>query len=41
MVLDGLTTETIPGLELHTGVPLVYHLKDDTTVASKEVLDRD
>ncbi|SFV07469.1 2,3-bisphosphoglycerate-dependent phosphoglycerate mutase [Methylobacterium sp. 174MFSha1.1] len=41
MVLDGLTTETIPGLELHTGVPLVYRLKDDTTVASKEVLDRD
>ncbi len=41
MVLDGLTTETIPGLELHTGVPLVYHLKDDTTVASKEVLNRD
>ncbi|AWB22336.1 2,3-bisphosphoglycerate-dependent phosphoglycerate mutase [Methylobacterium currus] len=41
MVLDGLTTETIPGLELHTGVPLVYRLKDDTTVASKEVLDHD
>jgi 2,3-bisphosphoglycerate-dependent phosphoglycerate mutase len=41
MVLDGLTTETIPGLELATGVPLVYRLKDDTTVATKEVLDRD
>ncbi|TGD96301.1 2,3-bisphosphoglycerate-dependent phosphoglycerate mutase [Methylobacterium nonmethylotrophicum] len=41
MVLDGLTTETIPGLELATGVPLVYRLKDDTTVASKEILDRD
>ncbi|TNC10493.1 2,3-bisphosphoglycerate-dependent phosphoglycerate mutase [Methylobacterium terricola] len=41
MVLDGLTTETIPGLELHTGVPLVYRLKDDTTVATKEILDRD
>ncbi|KMO31801.1 2,3-bisphosphoglycerate-dependent phosphoglycerate mutase [Methylobacterium aquaticum] len=41
MVLDGLTTETIPGLELHTGVPLVYRLNDDTTVASKDVLDRD
>ncbi|AWN48826.1 2,3-bisphosphoglycerate-dependent phosphoglycerate mutase [Methylobacterium terrae] len=41
MVLDGLTTETIPGLELHTGVPLVYRLKDDTTVAAKEVLDCD
>ncbi|ACL55486.1 2,3-bisphosphoglycerate-dependent phosphoglycerate mutase [Methylobacterium nodulans] len=41
MVLDGLTTETIPGLELWTGVPLVYHLKADTTVESKEVLDKD
>jgi 2,3-bisphosphoglycerate-dependent phosphoglycerate mutase len=41
MVLDGLTTETIPGLELATGVPLVYRLKDDTTVASKDVLDHD
>ena len=41
MVLDGLTNETIPGLELHTGVPLVYRLKDDTTVETKDVLDRD
>ncbi|MFE1600656.1 2,3-bisphosphoglycerate-dependent phosphoglycerate mutase [Methylobacterium sp. ID0610] len=41
MVLDGLTTETIPGLELWTGVPLVYHLKADTTVESKEVLNKD
>ncbi|WP_279357157.1 2,3-bisphosphoglycerate-dependent phosphoglycerate mutase [Methylobacterium indicum] len=41
MVLDGLTTETIPGLELHTGVPLVYRLKADTTVETKDVLDRD
>ncbi|ACA16530.1 phosphoglycerate mutase 1 family [Methylobacterium sp. 4-46] len=41
MVLDGLTTETIPGLELWTGVPLVYRLKADTTVESKEVLDKD
>ncbi|KMO11480.1 2,3-bisphosphoglycerate-dependent phosphoglycerate mutase [Methylobacterium indicum] len=41
MVLDGLTTETIPGLELHTGVPLVYRLKDDTTVETKDILDRD
>ncbi|MGY2052060.1 2,3-bisphosphoglycerate-dependent phosphoglycerate mutase [Methylobacterium sp. JK268] len=41
MVLDGLTTETIPGVELHTGVPLVYRLKADTTVESKEVLAAD
>ena len=38
MVLDGLTPETIPAMELATGVPLVYRLKADSTVASKEVL---
>ncbi len=41
MVLDGLTTETIPGLELATGVPLVYRLNADTTVADKVVLNHD
>jgi 2,3-bisphosphoglycerate-dependent phosphoglycerate mutase len=39
MVLDGLTSETIPGLELATGIPLVYKLNDDTTVADKKVLE--
>jgi 2,3-bisphosphoglycerate-dependent phosphoglycerate mutase len=39
MVLDGLTAETIPSLELATGIPLVYRLKADTTVAEKRVLD--
>ena len=38
MVLDGLTPQTIPAMELSTGVPLVYHLKADSTVDSKEVL---
>ncbi len=38
MVLDGLTPETIPSMELETGVPLVYHLKADSTVESKLVL---
>jgi 2,3-bisphosphoglycerate-dependent phosphoglycerate mutase len=38
MVLDGLTPKTIPSMELATGVPLVYHLNADSTVASKEVL---
>jgi 2,3-bisphosphoglycerate-dependent phosphoglycerate mutase len=38
MVLDGLTPETIPSMELATGVPLVYRLKADSTVASKDVL---
>jgi 2,3-bisphosphoglycerate-dependent phosphoglycerate mutase len=39
MVLDRLTPKTIPGLELATGIPLVYRLKPDTTVESKQVLD--
>ncbi len=39
MVLDSLTSETIPEVELATGVPLVYRLSDDTTVAQKEVLE--
>jgi 2,3-bisphosphoglycerate-dependent phosphoglycerate mutase len=39
MVLDGLTSETIPGLELATGIPLVYKLNEDTTVADKKVLE--
>jgi len=38
MVLDKLTPKTIPQMELETGVPLVYRLNADSTVASKEVL---
>ena len=38
MVLDRLTSETIPSMEIATGVPLVYRLKADSTVESKEVL---
>jgi 2,3-bisphosphoglycerate-dependent phosphoglycerate mutase len=38
MVLDGLTREQVTELNLDTGVPIVYRLKGDTTVASKEVL---
>ncbi len=41
MVLDHMTTQTIAGLEIATGVPLVYRLKADTTVLSKSVLERD
>ena len=40
MVLDRLTPQTIPAMELATGLPLVYHLHADTSVASKEILDR-
>ncbi|MCW2272545.1 2,3-bisphosphoglycerate-dependent phosphoglycerate mutase [Rhodoblastus acidophilus] len=39
MVLDGLTPKTIPSMELATGVPLVYRLKADSTVESKQVLE--
>lgn len=38
MALDGLTSEEILKLELGTGVPVVYRLNADSTVASKDVL---
>jgi 2,3-bisphosphoglycerate-dependent phosphoglycerate mutase len=38
MVLDRLTPETIPSMEIATGVPLIYRLNADSTVASKDVL---
>ncbi|MBB3612855.1 MAG: 2,3-bisphosphoglycerate-dependent phosphoglycerate mutase [Rhizobium sp.] len=38
MVLDRLTKEQILSLNLATGVPMVYKLNADSTVASKEVL---
>ena len=39
MVLDGLTPEMIPSMELATGIPLVYRLRADTSVESKDVLE--
>jgi 2,3-bisphosphoglycerate-dependent phosphoglycerate mutase len=39
MVLDGYTPDTIPSLEIGTGIPMVYRLNADTTVASKAVLE--
>ncbi|HEY1941505.1 MAG TPA: 2,3-bisphosphoglycerate-dependent phosphoglycerate mutase [Roseiarcus sp.] len=38
MVLDRLTPQTIPAMELATGVPLVYRLRADSTVESKDIL---
>jgi 2,3-bisphosphoglycerate-dependent phosphoglycerate mutase len=38
MVLDRLSKAQILELNLATGVPMVYKLKADSTVASKEVL---
>ena len=39
MVLDRLTPKTIPSMELATGVPIVYRLNADSTVAEKQVLE--
>ena len=38
MALDGLTGEEVVKVELGTGVPIVYRLNADSTVAEKEVL---
>lgn len=40
MVLDGLDPAGIMGVELNTGEPIIYRLKDDTSVLSKEVLNK-
>lgn len=39
MVLDRHTPESIPKIELATGVPLVYELAADSTVVSKKILE--
>lgn len=39
MALDGLTPDEVVKLELATGVPVVYRLNADSSVAEKEVLD--
>lgn len=41
MVLDSLSKDEVTGLNLGTGVPLIYRLNDDSTVASKEILGDD
>ena len=41
MVLDRMTPESITGLNLATGVPMIYKLDADTNVLSKEVLELD
>jgi 2,3-bisphosphoglycerate-dependent phosphoglycerate mutase len=38
MVLDRLTPETVPESEVATGAALVYRLREDSTVESKEIL---
>lgn len=39
MVLDQLTPESIPTLELATGIPIIYRLNADSTVASRTMLE--
>jgi 2,3-bisphosphoglycerate-dependent phosphoglycerate mutase len=39
MALDGLTGEEIVAQEIATGVPIVYKLNADSTVAAKDVLE--
>jgi 2,3-bisphosphoglycerate-dependent phosphoglycerate mutase len=39
MALDGLSPDEVVKLELGTGVPIVYRLNADSSVASKEVLE--
>lgn len=39
MVLDQLTSETVSTLEISTGVPIVYQLNANSTVASRQVLN--
>jgi 2,3-bisphosphoglycerate-dependent phosphoglycerate mutase len=39
MALDGLSGEEIVKMEIATGVPIVYKLNADSTVASKDVLE--
>ncbi|TPW26438.1 2,3-bisphosphoglycerate-dependent phosphoglycerate mutase [Pararhizobium mangrovi] len=38
MILDRMSPDDVTGLNLATGVPMVYKLKADSTVESKEVL---
>ena len=39
MAIEGMTGEEIVKLELGTGVPIIYRLNADSTLASKEILD--
>ncbi len=39
MALEGLSGEDVIKVELGTGVPIVYRLNADSTVASKEILE--
>ncbi|QDY99452.1 2,3-bisphosphoglycerate-dependent phosphoglycerate mutase [Nitratireductor mangrovi] len=39
MALDGLAPEEVVKVEIGTGIPIIYQLNADSTVASKEIVD--
>ena len=39
MALEGLTPDQIVNRELDTGVPIIYRLRDDATIAEREIVD--
>ncbi len=41
MVLDDLDADSIPKVDIHTGVPLVYDLGKDALVSAKRILETD
>jgi len=41
MALEGLSPEEIVKRELATGLPIVYRLKPDSRIESREILDSD
>ena len=41
MALEGLTPDEIVKRELATGLPIVYRLKADSRIESREILDSD
>jgi 2,3-bisphosphoglycerate-dependent phosphoglycerate mutase len=41
MAIEGMSGDEIVKLELGTGVPMIYRLNADSTLASKEILDGD
>ncbi len=41
MALDDLSEDEVPGLELPTGVPLIYDMDGDGNVTNKHVLELD
>jgi 2,3-bisphosphoglycerate-dependent phosphoglycerate mutase len=39
MALEGLAPDQIVDRELETGVPIIYWLREDSTIADREIVD--